>query len=324
MTSPPSSVRGTLLDAASHAAGAQQYPAGTLYVVATPIGNLADLSLRAIHVLGLVDALACEDTRTTGHLLAHLGLRVPLIAVHEHNEREAAAAIVARLQGGHERIAVVSDAGTPAISDPGARLVAAVRAAGLRCIPVPGASAVATALSVAGDALGEVDDARLRGFRFVGFLPPKGAARRDALQHAVALPCTVVLYESPHRVATLADELAACAPSRTLSVARELTKQFETVHTLAAADLPAWLAADAQRLRGEFVLVLHALGARSGVPDEEASLAAHDALLDALLEALPLKHAVDIAVRATGVGRKHLYARALQRKGGVASVEQAD
>lgn len=289
--------------AAAAAAGGQSFPAGALYVVATPIGNLADLSLRAIHVLGLADAIACEDTRHSAPLLRTLGIEgKPLLAIHEHNEREAAAGVIERLARG-ERVAFVSDAGTPAVSDPGAALVAAVSAAGHRCLPLPGASAAAAALSVAGDAQGQ-------GFVFRGFLPAKGGERAQAVQHLAAGGDTTVLFEAPHRIEALARELAAACGTRPITVCRELTKQFESVHTLACAALPAWLASDANRLRGEFVLVLHAV-APAG---DTGSAAAHDRILDPLLAALPLKQAVALAVTLTGAPRNALYERALARK----------
>lgn len=291
--------------AAAAAAGGQSFPAGALYVVATPIGNLADLSLRAIHVLGLVDAIACEDTRHSAPLLRTLGIDgKPLLAVHEHNEREAAAGVIERLARG-ERVAFVSDAGTPAVSDPGAALVAAVSAAGHRCLPVPGASAAAAALSVAGDAQGQ-------GFFFRGFLPAKGSERAQAVRQLAASDDTTVLFEAPHRIEALARELAAACADRRLTVCRELTKQFESVHTLSCADAPAWLAGDANRLRGEFVLVLHARPAAAG--DDAEAAAAHDRILDPLLAALPLKQAVALAVELTGAPRNALYERALARK----------
>lgn len=292
-----------LRQAAAAAAGGQSYPAGALYVVATPIGNLADLTLRAIHVLGLVEAIACEDTRHSAPLLRTLGIEgKPLLAVHEHNEREAAAGVIERLARG-ERVAFVSDAGTPAVSDPGAALVAAVAAAGMRCIPVPGASSAAAALSVAGDADGH-------GFVFHGFLPAKAGERAQALQRIAADAHTAILFEAPHRIAALAAELAtACGPRR-VTVCRELTKQFESVTTVPAETLPQWLADDPNRLRGEFVLVIHALG-HSG---DESRPDRHDRVLDALLAALPLKQAVALAVELTGAPRNALYERALARK----------
>jgi len=272
--------------------------------VATPIGNLADLSLRAIHVLGLVDALACEDTRVSARLLHHLGLDKPLIALHQHNELHAAGAVLQRLGEG-QRVAYVSDAGTPAVSDPGAALVARVAAAGCRVLPIPGASSALAALSVAGDA-------RSGGFEFVGFLPARGSDRGAALRRLGAALLTQLLFEAPHRIESLAAELAALAPQRTVTLCRELTKQFETVVTLPAAQLPAWLAADAHRLRGEFVLVLHApqpvAETQDGLP------AAALQILDVLLRELPLKQAVSLAAELSGAPRNALYQAALQRR----------
>ncbi len=292
-----------LRQAADSAAGAQHYPSGALYVVATPIGNLADLSLRAIHVLGLVDAIACEDTRHSAPLLRALGIDAkPLLAVHAHNEREAAAGVLLRLARG-ERVACVSDAGTPAISDPGAALVAAVQAAGHRVVPIPGASSAVAALSVAGDPLGGP-------FIFIGFLPSRGGERALALEALAASPQAQVLFEAPHRIEALADSLASACGARPLTLCRELTKQFETVQRLPAQDLPAWLAADPNRSRGEFVLVLHALAAAA----VEADAPAHDATLRTLLAALPLKQAVMLAAELTGAPRNALYERALALK----------
>lgn len=291
--------------AAAEAAGAQQYPAAALYVVATPIGNLADLSLRAIHVLGLVDALACEDTRVSAALLRHLGLDKPLLALHAHNEHQAAERLLQRLGAG-QRVAYVSDAGTPAVSDPGAALVARVAAAGHRVLPLPGPSSALAALSVAGDA-------HSHGFVFVGFLPARGAARAAALQALAGDARTQLLFEAPHRIDTLAQELARLAPQRTLTLCRELSKQFETVHTLAAAALPGWLAADAHRRRGEFVLVLHAPAAAPA--DDDAALtsaAAHT--LQVLLRELRLKQAVSLAAELSGAPRNALYQAALRSK----------
>ncbi len=283
-----------LLQAAQQVAGRQQYPAGTLYLVATPIGNLADISLRAVQVLSLVDAVACEDTRVTGQLLHALGLHKPLLTLHQHNEREASATLVARLQAG-ERIAYVSDAGTPAVSDPGAVLVAAAQRAGVSCCPVPGASAVTSALSVAGDS-------QAHGFRFQGFLPAKGAERQQALQ-GLAGPASVVLFEAPHRMADLATELAALYPALHVTICRELSKQFEDIATLPAAELPAWLKADAHRSKGEFVLVLHARPevAQAELPE------AWRALLAELVAVMPVKKAAQLVADATGWPRKALY-----------------
>ncbi len=291
------------MQAAQSAAGGQQYPAATLYLVPTPIGNLADVSLRSLHVLALVDAVACEDTRVSGQLLHHLGLHKPLLSLHQHNEQSASAALVVRLQSG-ERIAYVSDAGTPAVSDPGAVLVAAVQRAGLRVMPLPGPSAVVTALSAAGDA-------RAQGFAFAGFLPPKGQERRARLQGLLGSAQSQVVFEAPHRIANLLELLAELAPAQTLTVCRELSKQFETVHSGPAAEMPAWLAADPQRERGEFVLVLHAeppQAASEGLPAEVTRL------LERLLLELPLKQAVQIATDLSGLPRNSLYEAALQMK----------
>jgi 16S rRNA (cytidine1402-2'-O)-methyltransferase len=288
-----------LRQAAAAAAAAQHYPTGALYVVATPIGNLADLSLRALHVLGLADAIACEDTRHSAPLLRQFGIEAKtLLAVHEHNEREAAAGVIERLGLG-QRVAFVSDAGTPGISDPGAALVAAVRTAGHRVVPLPGASSAVAALSVAGDT-------GATGFRFVGFLPTRAGDRAQALEALAAETSTQVLFEAPHRIEPLAVALAQACGERSVTLCRELTKQFETVHTLPAAELPGWLAADANRLRGEFVLVVHAL-----VRETAADDGAHDRTLQILLAQLPLKQAVALAAELTGAARNALYERAL-------------
>jgi len=298
-----------LRQAAAAAAGGQQYPAATLYLVATPIGNLADLSLRAIHCLGLVDALACEDTRQGGALLRHLGLHKPLVALHQHNEREASGSVIARLAAG-ERVAYASDAGTPAISDPGAVLVREVVAAGYRVLPLPGPSSAVAALSVAGDTAAE-------GFAFAGFLPTKAGERRSALQALLAVERqSQVVFEAPHRIEELIALLAELAPQRRVTVCRELTKQFETVHTAEAAALPGWLAADAQRQRGEFVLVLHALAPAAAADDELPAEALR--VLGLLAGELPLKQAVALAAQISGAPRNRLYdaGLALKREAG--------
>ncbi|WP_240635882.1 16S rRNA (cytidine(1402)-2'-O)-methyltransferase [Caldimonas tepidiphila] len=295
----PEAPSSLLLRAAAQAAAGQHHPASALYVVATPIGNLADITLRALHVLSLVDAVACEDTRHSAALLRHYGLHKPLLALHEHNEREAAQQVLARLAAG-ERVAFVSDAGTPAVSDPGARLVAMAHAAGHAVVPLPGASAALAALSVAGDV-------QSGGFQFVGFLPPKARELEAALREIAARPVAQILFEAPHRIEALAAALAQVCPARALTVCRELTKQFETVAAMAAGELAAWLAADAQRRRGEFVLVLH------GQPvAAEAPLVRAEPALRALLAALPLKQAVALAAELSGAPRNALYERALE------------
>ena len=291
-------------------AAGQTYPAGTLYVVATPIGNVADLSLRALHVLGLADAIACEDTRNTGQLLSRVGLQRPLVAVHEHNEREAAVRIVERLGAG-ERIAYVSDAGTPGISDPGARLVEAVRAAGLKVVPLPGPSAAVTALSVAGDMV-EAGDGR---FTFVGFLPGKAKARQDAIAQLATLDHAWILYEAPHRIADTLAALAQALPAtRRLLIGRELTKLFVETPVVTVADAPAWLAAEAARGKGEFVLVVEGAGraedADADTPDPEAAR-----VLKLLLAELPAKRAAKLAAAITGARTDALYQLALAQRG---------
>jgi 16S rRNA (cytidine1402-2'-O)-methyltransferase len=294
-----------LQQAAAAAAGGQRHAGAALYVVATPIGNLADITLRAVHVLGLVDAVACEDTRVGAQLLRHLGWHKPLLALHAHNEHEAAQAVLQRLAAG-ESVAFISDAGTPAVSDPGAVLVAAVAAAGHPVVPLPGPSSAVAALSAAGDTAAA-------GFVFVGFLPAKGGERAAALAAVAAEQRTQVLFEAPHRIAALLAALAGASPARRLTITRELTKQFETVTTLAAGEAPAWLAADANRERGEFVLVLHALPAAAAAADELPASALH--ALRVLQRELPLKQAVALAAEISGASRNTLYARALQDKG---------
>lgn len=293
------------LSAAHEAASAQHYPQGTLFVVATPIGNLADVSLRALHVLALADAIACEDTRHTQALLRAYGIdKAPaqLLAVHQHNEAQAAHVIVERLQQG-QRIAYASDAGTPAISDPGARLVAAVRAAGLAVVPLPGASSITTALSVAGIVTPGAQDS---GFVFAGFLPAKAAERETAVQRLAGEPRSVVLLEAPHRIEALARALAVLG-KRPVTVARELTKQFEEIATVDAADLPQWFTNGPQRTRGEFVVVLHPAALTHDAGQDQR-------VLKLLLAELPLKTAVKLAADITGTARNGLYEAALTMK----------
>lgn len=272
-----------------------------LYVVATPLGNLQDITLRAIEVLRSVPLVAAEDTRVSRRLLEHHGIDVALISLHEHNEASASARVIGMLRQG-QPVALVSDAGTPAISDPGALLVRRVREAGLRTIPVPGPSALAAALSVAGLEHG--------GFLFLGFLPPQAAARRRALEEVRRVPHALVLYEAPHRVRECIDDLAqVLGGARELLVARELTKLFEQVHACTLAEAGAWFDADANRLRGEFVLVVGAAPEQEDARQEQARR-----VLELLLAELPLKQAVRLCADITGVKRNALYARALELK----------
>ncbi|HEY2255612.1 MAG TPA: 16S rRNA (cytidine(1402)-2'-O)-methyltransferase [Variovorax sp.] len=297
---------GAALQAARDAAGAQHYPQATLYVVATPIGNLADITLRALHVLQIVDAVACEDTRHTQSLLRAYGIERPaaqLLALHQHNESEAAQGVVARLAQG-ARVAYVSDAGTPGVSDPGARLVAAVRAAGYRVLPLPGASSVTTLVGAAG--LVAPGDAG-SGFVFAGFLPTKAGERDAAVLALAGEPRSVVLLEAPHRIEALARALASLG-ERQVTIGRELTKQFEEIATLPAAALPDWFAAGRDRTRGEFALVLHPL-AVAAADDAEG-----ERVLRLLLAELPLKSAVRVAAEITGAARNALYELALRLK----------
>ncbi|KRG42090.1 tetrapyrrole methylase [Stenotrophomonas pictorum JCM 9942] len=268
--------------------------AATLYVVATPIGNLADLSPRAQEVLRTVAAICAEDTRHTGQLLSHFGISKPLVALHDHNEEAMAQRVVARLQGG-ESLAVVSDAGTPLVSDPGFRLVRAARAAGIKVSPVPGACAAIAALSVAG-----LPSDR---FLFEGFLPAKGAARRDRLQRLAGETATLVFYESSHRIEeSLADMVAVFGAERPAVIARELTKLFETVLDGDLADLLAQVQADPNQRKGEFVVMVQ------GVGDDEAGKIAEGRRLYAKLnEHLPPSTAAKLAAELSGAPRKALY-----------------
>jgi 16S rRNA (cytidine1402-2'-O)-methyltransferase len=280
----------------------QIYPASTLYVLATPIGNVGDITLRALNVLSLADAVACEDTRNTGHLLTRYGLSKELIAAHEHNEREVADKLIGRLQAG-QRIALVSDAGTPAVSDPGARIVDAVRRAGLRVMPLPGASAAVSALS----ASGLVNDR----FYFAGFLPAKAKQRDTALIELRGITATLVFYEAPHRIVETVNALAnAFEPTRQIVFARELTKLFEEIHRCALSDAAAWVAADAHRQKGEFVILVEGAPAATDEDDAEA-----ERILTILLAECPLKQAAALAAQITGRKKNALYERALQIKG---------
>lgn len=281
---------------------------GQLYVVATPIGHLGDLSPRAAAVLAGVDAILAEDTRTSAVLLQHLGLQRPLIALHEHNERERVEGLLRRLQAG-EALALISDAGTPLISDPGFVLVRAVREAGLPVIAVPGPCALIAALSVAGLPTDR--------FHFVGFLPARASARRSALEALRALPETWICYESSHRIAETLDDLVSVIGSdRPATLARELTKRFEQSVQLPLARLRDWLAEDPQRQRGEFVLVVGGAAAAESAAEAgtDPDPAATDRLLKLLLSELPASRAARLAAEISGQPRKALYARALALK----------
>jgi len=266
----------------SHAAQ-QSYPASCLYVVATPIGNLADISCRALHVLSKVDAIACEDTRNSAQLLNQLGISRPLMAAHQHNENEVAQKIVQRLQHG-ESIALISDAGTPAVSDPGARIVDAVREAGFKIVPLPGASAVITALS----ASGLVQDQ----FYFAGFLPSKAGQRDTLLKTLLNTAATLVFYEAPHRIT---------------DTVGELTKLFEEIHRCSLSDASAWLVADPHREKGEYVILLE--GAAS---DQDLEMIEAKRVLAILLESCSVRQAAQLAAQITGQKKNTLYQIALE------------
>jgi len=275
---------------------------GALYVVATPIGNLQDITLRAVETLKAVDAIAAEDTRVTRQLLGHLGISTRPFALHEHNEDAAATRVIEMLHAG-KSIALVSDAGTPAVSDPGAVLVRRVRSAGYAVVPVPGPSAAIAALSVAG----------MRGpFLFHGFLPAQPDARRRALEDLRSFTCTLVFFEAPHRVReTVAALAATLGDERDIVIARELTKVFESIHACTLGEAGDWLDGDRNRLRGEFVLVVAGSHSR-----KEAPVADGERVLRILLATLPVKQAVALAVEITGGKRNALYALALELQTG--------
>ena len=271
---------------------------GTLYVVATPIGNLTDASPRCVEILRTADIVACEDTRTSRTLLAHHGISARTVALHAHNERAAGEKLLRALHEG-QSVALVSDAGTPAISDPGALLVAAAHRDGLRVVPVPGPNAAVAAYSAAGFVADR--------FLFAGFLPAKGGKAQEEAMRDLDVPWPVVLYEAPHRVlATVSALLARFGPERELVIARELSKKFEEIGRMRLADAPAWLAAGPHRQQGEFVLVLG--------PGEAPRLAVDaERVLGVLLEALPAPEAAKLAAKITGLPRKELYASAVKR-----------
>ena len=280
--------------------------AGTLYVVATPLGNLRDLTLRAIDVLGSADVIAAEDTRVTGVLLRHYGIATRPLSLREHNEARRAGQVVAMLQDGRS-VALVSDAGTPAISDPGARLVRAVRDAGLPVVPIPGPNAAIAAVSAAG--------LSAERFVFLGFLPVAAKARRELLAAVARLPVALVVYEAPHRVRdTVAHLVEALGGERTLVVAREITKKFESITQTTLGEAREWFAADSNRERGEFVLLVDAPRAADAATGDSSIDAGR--LLAALVEELPPARAARVAAAATGLPRAALYAQALALKAG--------
>lgn len=286
-------------------AAGQDYPQGTVYLVPTPIGNLADISLRSLHLLSLVDAVACEDTRHTQQLFRSLGLdttRPQWIALHQHNEHQAATVVASLLALG-QRVAYLSDAGTPGISDPGSRLVRDLHQAGHRTMPLPGPSSVTTLLSASGAWLNDRAE-----FVFVGFLPSKGSERAQRLRLLIDDPRPQCLLEAPHRIATLAQELALSG-ARGLTVGRELSKQFEEVASLRCDQFSAWLAASPHRAKGEYALVLHESDASAAAP-----VLTGERELGVLLPHLPLKTAVQLAAELSGGSRNALYAAALARQ----------
>jgi 16S rRNA (cytidine1402-2'-O)-methyltransferase len=275
---------------------------GILYVVATPIGNLGDITLRALEILKSVDAIAAEDTRHSSGLLSHFGISKKLIAVHEHNEQQSAEKLVLALKNG-DNIALITDAGTPAVSDPGAIVVKIVREAGIKVVPIPGASAVVTALSASG--------ITQNGFYFHGFLPASGAARRKQLEALKAQTVTLVFYEAPHRIIECVEDLAkVLGENRQITFCRELTKTFETIHTCPASLSSAWLQTDANQQRGEFVLLVEAAPV---VETQEISESAQR-VLKCLLAELPLKQAAKLAAEITNLKKNALYELALTYK----------
>ena len=297
----------------------QDWPAGTLYVVATPIGNLMDLSLRAWYALRLADVIAAEDTRASRALTQAWAIDTPMIAAHRHNEREAAAAVIARLQDG-QRVALVSDAGSPAISDPGGYLVQSVRAAGFNVVPIPGASALVSALMASGVTTNDQP-----AFVFLGFVPPRQTARLRCLNAWLWFDQTLVMYEAPHRIEALLHDLRTVFGStRQVSLARELTKRFEQVTTMTLADSLNWIVAQSHRQQGEYVVLLHPRAATTQPSltqdDEQWQSASRQAWMSALLDVVSTRDAAKILSKALGLPKDQCYSRLLahlgQRDGG--------
>ncbi len=271
-------------------------------MVATPIGNLGDITQRALEVLRSVDLVAAEDTRHSGQLLTRLGIQARFVALHEHNEQQIGARLVADMQAG-KNVALVTDAGTPAISDPGTLLVAAAHAAGITVVPVPGASAVICALSAAGVVAPH--------WLFYGFLPAKSSARRHALTTLASLPYVLVFYEAPHRILDCVADLAeTLGGTRRVTLARELTKLFESIHSLPLGEAQTWLEADPNRQKGEFVLIVEGAPAANADEDTERLRGT----LAVLLEELPVKQAAQLAAKLTGLKKNAAYELALQMK----------
>ncbi|WP_049723567.1 16S rRNA (cytidine(1402)-2'-O)-methyltransferase [Gilvimarinus polysaccharolyticus] len=274
---------------------------GTLYVVATPIGNLGDMVPRAVHVLQSVALIACEDTRHSARLLEHFAITSRCVAYHDHSDDKRTEQILAQLQAGEE-VALISDAGTPLVSDPGYRLVRAARHNGIRVVPIPGACAFVAALSAAG--------LPSNRFTFEGFLPAKAGARQAALAALADEPRTLIFYEAPHRVlACVKDMEQAFGSERELVIAREITKTFETIHTATAAQMVEWIAADSNQERGEIVLLVH------GAPERKAGMSAEvERVMTLLLEELPVKQAAALGAKLTGGKKNELYQWALAQR----------
>ncbi len=299
MTQPPSSSLDASIASIAEELFRQTLAPAALYVLATPIGNIADISLRALKMLSMVDAIGCEDTRNTAQLLSRYGITNKLFAAHQHNEREVTEKIIQRLHNG-ERIALVSDAGTPAISDPGARIVDAVLTAGFRVIPIPGASAAITALCAAGLFSDQ--------FYFAGFLPAKTRQRDIALAALNQMPATLIFYEAPHRIVETVNALSlAFGPDRQIVLARELTKLFEQIHRCKLGEASAWLDADPNHQRGEFVLIVEG----APVASTDAQTQEAERILAILLETCSVSQAAALTAQITGQKKNSLYALAL-------------